>query len=123
MEREARSREITNWLTDQILDRTFGDLLSADSYTIIYLSSPAGQSTYDGVDSTGTLSAELKKLRARAWPVRRQDNNTEWDKRPLFEKYQFLTPGSFILDFQERWSVQYVSDTAKGFSTVFWSLS
>ncbi|ROT43144.1 BIG1-domain-containing protein [Sodiomyces alkalinus F11] len=79
---------------DQILDRALDDLLSSDSYTIIYLSSPAGSSKSD-VDSTGSISAELKKLRARAWSVRRQDNSTDWNNLPLFEKYQFLTPGIF----------------------------
>ncbi|KAL2760563.1 hypothetical protein ACRALDRAFT_2039180 [Sodiomyces alcalophilus JCM 7366] len=91
-DQHERERQLAK--NDQIIGRTFGDLLSSDSYTIIYLSSLAGPSTND-VDSTGVLSAELRKLRARAWPVRRQDNNTDWDKLPLFEKYQFLTPGIF----------------------------
>jgi hypothetical protein len=42
------------------------------------------------------MSDELKRLRARVVPGRRAENGTEKDTRPLFEKYQFFTPGSSL---------------------------
>jgi hypothetical protein len=63
---------------------------SADSYTFIYLSSPS-EPIYEA-DFGEPLHVELKR-RAVSMPVRRAKNETDWNNLPLFEKYQFFTPG------------------------------
>ncbi|RFU36136.1 hypothetical protein B7463_g201, partial [Scytalidium lignicola] len=70
---------------------------AGQSYTIIYLSTPPTRevivdevTTYDAMFNT-PLKMDLKRdLRIRA------DNHTRFDRRPLFEKYQFFTPGLFM---------------------------
>lgn len=61
-----------------------------DSYTIIFFSN-ADDLDYrpEFMDAGPT---ELKR-NVQMGTVRRQDNETDWNKLPLFEKYQFFTPG------------------------------
>lgn len=66
------------------------------SYSVLYVTSPSESATYEA-DFSNSVSDELRKLRAREIPVRRAQNDTEKDTRPLFEKYQFFTPGMLSL--------------------------
>lgn len=67
-------------------------------YTVIYTTTPGGDTTHESHKYEATFEApfhtDLKRdLRIRA------DNSTNGaapDDRPLFEKYQFLTPGLFM---------------------------
>lgn len=74
---------------------------TSDSYTVFYLTSPNEASTYES-DFGNTMSDELRKLRARDIPVRRANNETDWNKLPLFEKYQFFTPGKRISPWEQK---------------------
>ncbi|KAM0335720.1 hypothetical protein ACHAQA_000770 [Verticillium albo-atrum] len=79
---------------DHLISITLNEILEFDSYTVIYLTSPSEQTTYEA-DFNEPLHEDLKRLRARVAPSPRADNNTAWEKLPLFEKYQFFTPGIF----------------------------
>jgi hypothetical protein len=87
-------------LTGKSIDHIFGESLktlsSSDSYTVLYLSSPA-EIVYEA-EFQDPMYDELKKRAADylvagplAW------NKTEWNKLPLFEKYVFFHPGRFQL--------------------------
>ncbi|KAF7548606.1 hypothetical protein G7046_g8614 [Stylonectria norvegica] len=72
-------------------------LISQDSYTILYVGSP-GEPTYEP-DFVEPVRMDLKRHFHGQPELRkehRKDNRTEWDKAPLFEKYQFFTPGIFM---------------------------
>ncbi|KAH6686676.1 BIG/ATPase V1 complex, subunit S1 [Plectosphaerella plurivora] len=79
---------------DHILGEAIEEAKSSKSYSVLYLTSPGISATYEA-DFGNSMSDELKRLRAREVPVRRAENGTEKDTRPLFEKYQFFTPGIF----------------------------
>ncbi|KOS17892.1 Protein big1 [Escovopsis weberi] len=76
---------------DAILARRLETATDGDSFTVLFLSSP-NEPVYEA-DFAEPLQTELK--RRQEAPVRQQKNKTEWDDLPLFEKYQFFTPGIF----------------------------
>jgi hypothetical protein len=61
---------------------------------VIYLSSPT-EPTYEA-DFMEPLHLDLKR-EARTLNVRKAKNETDFDKLPLFQKYQFFTPGTSLL--------------------------
>lgn len=80
-------------------DEDLGIVLSqydaAGDYTVIFT---AGKST-EKAEEPKTYEAEFKdtthqELKRQLGQIQRRANAT--DKRPLFEKYQFFTPGKFI---------------------------
>lgn len=79
---------------DEALDITFaqrlGGTTEGGSYTIIFLSTP-GEPAYE-TEFDEPVRMDLKR-HTQGSPVRRRANETERDTRPLFEKYQFFTPG------------------------------
>ncbi|KAH7362496.1 BIG/ATPase V1 complex, subunit S1 [Plectosphaerella cucumerina] len=79
---------------DYLLRGAIEEAQSSKSYSVLYLTSPGESATYEA-DFGNSMSDELKRLRARVVPGRRAENGTEKDTRPLFEKYQFFTPGIF----------------------------
>ncbi|KAI0866191.1 ER protein BIG1 [Xylaria cubensis] len=78
-----------------ILLDTYGASVD-NSYTVIYTGGPRTEKpqtyTAEFTDSAAGHS-ELKRQLHDVKSVRRQEKN---DKRPLFEKYQFFTPGIFM---------------------------
>jgi hypothetical protein len=64
---------------------------TSDSYTILFVSTPA-EPVYEA-DFSEPLRMDLKR-HVQGSLVRREGNETEWKKLPLFEKYQFFTPGT-----------------------------
>ncbi|RDA89936.1 hypothetical protein CP533_3301 [Ophiocordyceps camponoti-saundersi (nom. inval.)] len=78
---------------DEILFDKLETLTRSDSYTILFLSSP-GEPAYQA-EFVDTIHQDLKRdLEPEL--VRREENNTEWERLPLLEKYQFFTPGIFM---------------------------
>ncbi|KXH28127.1 ER protein BIG1 [Colletotrichum simmondsii] len=91
--RDARAATLAD--NDHVLGQRLEKLRKAsDSYTVIYLASPS-EPTYEAEFTTEPLHAELKRHEASLRHVRRADNQTEWSKLPLFEKYVFFSPGVF----------------------------
>lgn len=81
--------------------------LSDSSSTLVFYGTraPAGERTIYEPEFEEAVMMDLKR-NVQAHPLRRADNETEWNNLPLFEKYQFFTPGrSFqtimISDLQE----------------------
>jgi len=64
-----------------------------DSFTILFMSTPGELSYESRFDEP--VRMDLKR-HVQGSHIRRKDNETEWDKLPLFEKYQFFTPGIFM---------------------------
>jgi hypothetical protein len=94
---------LTGNLADDLADRTLSsilDLLRTRNYTVIYtttpealvddLGAPAPQQ-YEMYDYNQPLHTDLKRD-IRPKPLKSTDNQTLVDG-PLFERYQFLTPG------------------------------
>lgn len=78
--------------TDQLIKITLDEVLKLEDFTVIYLTSPSEQTSYEA-EFNEPLHEDLKRLRARVVSAPRADNNTEWEKLGLFDKYQFFTPG------------------------------
>ncbi|PFH61957.1 hypothetical protein XA68_15719 [Ophiocordyceps unilateralis] len=77
---------------DVILSDNLEAITKSDGYTILFLPRP-GEPAYQA-EFVDPLHQDLKRdLEPEL--VRREDNNTAWDRLPLFEKYQFFTPGIF----------------------------
>lgn len=74
--------------SDAILSKSLDKLTSSDSYTILFVGTP-GEQTYDP-EFDDRLRMELKR------DVSSSGNESKRDTRPLFEKYQFFTPGIFM---------------------------
>ncbi|KAM0286015.1 hypothetical protein ACHAQH_001205 [Verticillium albo-atrum] len=79
---------------DQLIKVTLDGVLELDDFTVIYLTSPSEQTSYEA-EFNEPLHEDLKRLRARIASSPRAENNTEWAKLGLFDKYQFFTPGIF----------------------------
>ncbi|RXG45015.1 hypothetical protein VDGE_01419 [Verticillium dahliae] len=79
---------------DQLIKITLDEVLKLEDFTVIYLASPSEQTSYEA-EFNEPLHEDLKRLRARVVSAPRADNNTEWEKLGLFDKYQFFTPGIF----------------------------
>lgn len=89
-------RRLCHLLTDRFVDAFFAKSLEkameTDSLTILFLSTPS-EPTYEP-DFVGSLHTDLKRS-SRNIPVRRKNDDADWNKLPLFEKYQFFTPGIY----------------------------
>ncbi|KPM41657.1 hypothetical protein AK830_g4915 [Neonectria ditissima] len=81
--------------TDDILARALDGLTSSESYTILFVGDDCHGDDVYLPDFDDNLSMDLKRD-LRSSPMRRDVNGTERDRRPLFEKYQFFTPGIFM---------------------------
>ncbi|OLN84488.1 hypothetical protein CCHL11_08174 [Colletotrichum chlorophyti] len=93
--RDTHERAATLADNDHILGQSLDKLRKAsDSYTVIYLASPS-EPTYQAEFTTEPLHAELRRHQANLLHVRKDKNETEWNKLPLFEKYVFFSPGIF----------------------------
>lgn len=76
-------------IQDDALTRSFDAITSSDSYTILFVGTPDEQS-YE-TDFQEPVRMDLKRDLTDT-PMRRAGNETV-DRRSLFEKYQFFTPG------------------------------
>ncbi|PHH81180.1 hypothetical protein CDD80_13 [Ophiocordyceps camponoti-rufipedis] len=77
---------------DMILSDSLEATTKNDDYTILFLPRP-GEPAYEA-EFIDPLHQDLRRD-FEPEPVRRDDNNTAWQRLPLFEKYQFFTPGIF----------------------------
>lgn len=75
---------------DALILNRIASATADSSYTILFLSTPEEPSL-----ETSSRHAEYKR-HMQAPVARRDDNSTEWNKLPLFEKYQFFTPALFM---------------------------
>ncbi|KAF9881300.1 ER protein big1 [Colletotrichum karsti] len=93
--RDAGERASTLADNDNVLGQRLEKLRKAsDSYTVIYLASPS-EPTYQAEFPEEPLHAELKRHEASLLHARKDKNETQWNKLPLFEKYVFFSPGIF----------------------------
>ncbi|KAI8228469.1 hypothetical protein K4K57_007587 [Colletotrichum sp. SAR 10_99] len=93
--RDASERASTLADNDHVLGQSLEKLRkTSDSYTVIYLASPS-EPTYQAEFPEEPLHAELKRHEASLLQVRKDKNETKWEKLPLFEKYVFFSPGVF----------------------------
>lgn len=76
--------------SDAILSETLAAVTADDTYTILFVSTP-GELIYEA-DFAEPVQMDLRR-NVQHGPVQRQGNQTDWDRLPLFEKYQFFTPG------------------------------
>jgi hypothetical protein len=120
-----QSTSNTNGITDALINTNFFEHLSnGPEYTVIYTTTPVGAV----VDSEDVDAAEPIVYDAqfdatehldlkRDFRVRADNSTNATDNRPLFEKYQFFTPGlspSYL-------RFQLHTDIIKVFSWVSWS--
>lgn len=69
------------------------DTLNGDNdYTVVFLSTQMENTMYEA-DFEEAVDMDLKRHVQSGSLMRRADNETDWNKLPLFEKYQFFTPG------------------------------
>ncbi|UKZ83636.1 hypothetical protein TrVFT333_011445 [Trichoderma virens FT-333] len=78
---------------DDKLAQSLEKATGTDSYTFIFFSTP-GEPNYEA-EFEEPVRMELKR-NVQSTQLPKGDNETEWDKLPLFEKYQFFTPGIFM---------------------------
>ncbi|RFU73460.1 er big1 [Trichoderma arundinaceum] len=78
---------------DDTLARSLEEATADSSYTIIFFSTP-NEPTYEP-HFEEPIRMELKR-HVEGTQLQQRDNKTDWDKLPLFEKYQFFTPGIFM---------------------------
>ncbi|CAM1508501.1 Fc.00g053490.m01.CDS01 [Cosmosporella sp. VM-42] len=76
-----------------ILGQNLEAILSSDSYTFLFIGTP-GEPIYEP-EFDEPLRMDLKR-HTQGKPILRRANETVRDTRPLFEKYQFFTPGIFM---------------------------
>ncbi|KAH6892020.1 BIG/ATPase V1 complex, subunit S1 [Thelonectria olida] len=73
------------------LAKAYNEIASSEPYTILYIGTPGEQVYEPEFDNRARM--DLKRdLRS----FTRDDKNSTVDRRPLFEKYQFFTPGIFM---------------------------
>lgn len=82
----------TKMALDDILGQALEPILSSGSYTILFIGTP-GEKNYQP-EFEDPVRMDLKR-HVQSQPIRQEKNETkpERDTRPLFEKYQFFTPG------------------------------
>lgn len=82
----------TKMTTDDVLGQALEPILSSNSYTILFIGTP-GEKNYQP-EFEDPVRMDLKR-HIQNQPIRQEKNETkrERDRRPLFEKYQFFTPG------------------------------
>lgn len=81
---------VANSTTDDKLAEGLEKVTEGNSYTFIFFSTP-GEPSYEP-EFDEPVRMELKR-NVQSTKLAKGGNNTEWDKLPLFEKYQFFTPG------------------------------
>lgn len=84
---------------DAFLDSLI-DLLPTEKYTLLYTTSPLSKtfvpSTPHSSSFTSPLHMEMKRANPIAAPFTASENSTLPAGAPLFERYQFLSPGLFM---------------------------
>ncbi|KAL9471621.1 hypothetical protein ACSS6W_009562 [Trichoderma asperelloides] len=88
---EDRARSFSD--NDDTLARSLEKTTADNSYTIVVFSTPH-EPTYEP-DFVDPVRMDLKR-HVQSAQLQQRDNKTDWDKLPLFEKYQFFTPGIFM---------------------------
>jgi hypothetical protein len=79
---------------DAAIAQSLKQYAAGDSYTIVLLPSNEEPSSYEA-GFPEHLRLDLKRG-VMSSPMRRDSNDTEWERLPLFQKYQFFTPGVFM---------------------------
>lgn len=92
---------ITDVLTDLILnDVVYGYLSDLSSYTVIYTTTPIGSVLQQDQSEPPVYNAEFDATAhidlKRDFDIRANKSKNATDTRPLFEKYQYFTPGIFM---------------------------
>ncbi|KAJ9142682.1 BIG1-domain-containing protein [Pleurostoma richardsiae] len=87
-------RESARGDNDHELGQILGEYAADGDYTVIYLSSPHELGAYEP-DFIEPVRMELKRQAQAPYVGRRQDDDGAG--LPLFEKYQFFTPGLFMI--------------------------
>ncbi|KAK5993174.1 hypothetical protein PT974_06602 [Cladobotryum mycophilum] len=77
---------------DGILAKHLKTTADSDSFTLLLLSTPREPSYEPDFDEP--LRMDLKRRQDAS--SQRRGNKSDWDKLPLFAKYQFFTPGIFM---------------------------
>ncbi|KAL6851821.1 BIG1 domain-containing protein [Trichoderma novae-zelandiae] len=78
---------------DDTLAHSLDQATAGDSYTFIFFSTP-GEPSYEAEFEEAVRMELRRNVESTQTPQAR--NETEWEKLPLFEKYQFFTPGIFM---------------------------
>ncbi|UNI19155.1 hypothetical protein JDV02_005364 [Purpureocillium takamizusanense] len=78
---------------DAVLADNIEAATTSDSYTFLFYSTPS-EPAYEP-EFVNPLHMDLKRD-MEGTPIVRNTNSTQRDTRPLFEKYQFFTPGIFM---------------------------
>ncbi|KAL2211977.1 BIG1-domain-containing protein [Sarocladium strictum] len=92
---EARSLALAS-NDDEAASNVLSKLSDSSSTLIFYgTRAPAGERTIYEPEFEEAVMMDLKR-NVQGHPSRRADNETEWNKLPLFEKYQFFTPAIFM---------------------------
>ncbi|KAH8174219.1 hypothetical protein LIA77_05638 [Sarocladium implicatum] len=82
---------------DAALEDSVMSMLRSDSYTLIYYGIPPNAEEPAVYEPEFEEQAFVNlKRNVQGQPLRRASNETDWNKLPLFEKYQFFTPGIFM---------------------------
>ncbi|EFY97597.1 ER protein BIG1 [Metarhizium robertsii ARSEF 23] len=84
---------LTDGVADVSLTAELEAVTAADSYTVLLYATPR-EPLYES-DFIEPVHMGMKRDAGSA-PLRQQTNETEFNKLPLFEKYQFFTPGIFM---------------------------
>lgn len=84
-----KNRHVLTLASDATLSDKLAEVMSVDSYTILFVSTPS-EPIYEA-DFEEPVQMDLRRRVQDS--VRRQSNETGWNNLPLFEKYQFFTPG------------------------------
>lgn len=85
---------LTDGVADVSLTAELGAVTAADSYTVLLYATPR-EPLYES-DFIEPVHMGMKRDAGSA-PLPQQNNETEFNKLPLFEKYQFFTPGKPLL--------------------------
>lgn len=80
----------TDGQPDEYLAQRLAGMTDTNSYTILFMSTP-GEPNYEA-EFEDSVQMDFKRD-VQGQTVRRNDNETDWNRLPLFEKYQFFTPG------------------------------
>lgn len=81
---------VANSIADDVLAQSLDKATAGDSYTFIFFST-LGEPAYEP-EFEEPVRMELKR-HVQSAQLQQRDNETDWNKLPLFEKYQFFTPG------------------------------
>lgn len=79
-------------MVDAHFSERLDSLATDNDYTIIFLSTPMENTMYEA-DFEDAVEMDLRRHVQDGSAMRRKENETDWNKLPLFEKYQFFTPG------------------------------